>query len=108
MPEESQFPILGSSRQLLPTLPTSVPWSIVEPHESQAMKNHGQTLKRLADRGGLGWTELSDVIEGKSWDGRSYSSRHDPELVYREARAAMLVLRHVKHLTEAAQKSAAS
>ena len=31
------------------------PWALLEPHEAQARANHGgQSLKRLAERGGLG------------------------------------------------------
>ena len=36
-------------------------------HEGQAWKNHGQSLSRLAQRGGLSWTEALAIIEGKSW-----------------------------------------
>lgn len=36
-----------------------VPYEVVKEHESQAMKNHGgQTVDRLAQRGGLAWDEL--------------------------------------------------
>ena|SRR6185369_9425476 len=89
------FPILDSVHDVLPTLPRSVPWSLVDPHEPQALKNHNQTLKRLAERGGLDWSELADVIEGKSWDGRAFSSKSDPEYVLRLASAAARVLRKV-------------
>lgn len=49
------FPILNSGGQ-------SVPWKAVEPHSEQAMKNHSQTLGRLAERGGLSWKELYYVL----------------------------------------------
>lgn len=40
-----------------------VPYWIVEAHEAQAMKNHGgQSVKRLAERGGLAWDELYMTI----------------------------------------------
>jgi hypothetical protein len=33
-----------------------IPYDIIKPHEEQALKNHcGQTLDRLAARGGLSW-----------------------------------------------------
>ena len=38
------FPIQGGP---------AIPWSMIEPYAEQAMKNHGQTLERLAERGGL-------------------------------------------------------
>lgn len=53
------FPIIGTNE--------SVPWELVAPFEAQAIKNHSQTLKRLAERGGLDWHELLAVIEGKGW-----------------------------------------
>ncbi len=45
----------------------SVPWALVEPHSQQALKNHGQSLERLAERGGLDWAELFAVMNGLSW-----------------------------------------
>ena len=43
----------------------SVPWAFVEPHEERAMQNHGQTLERLAERGGLSIVELYGVLTNK-------------------------------------------
>jgi hypothetical protein len=40
----------------------SVPWSYMTPHESTAVKNHGQTLQRLAERGGLGCGEAELIV----------------------------------------------
>jgi hypothetical protein len=42
----------------------SVPWALLAPHEKQAHTNHGQTLERLAERGGLGIHEMVAIIEG--------------------------------------------
>lgn len=39
-----------------------IPYDVIKPHEEQAMKNHGQTLDRLAERGGLGWSEAYAVL----------------------------------------------
>jgi hypothetical protein len=44
-----------------------VPWSLVEGHEAQAQVNHGQTLQRLAERGGLDIFELWCVVHDKLW-----------------------------------------
>lgn len=65
-----RFPILYPTgvRRREPNLPTSVAWSIVEPHEPQAIKNHDQTLERLAERGGLSPTELYAVLHDQKWD----------------------------------------
>lgn len=38
--------------------PESLPWSLVEPWRAQAERNHGQTLERLNERGGLSPLEL--------------------------------------------------
>lgn len=40
-----------------------IPYDIIKPHEEQALKNHcGQTLDRLAARGGLSWAEAYAVL----------------------------------------------
>ena len=57
--QDKQFPILGESR--------TIPWAIIEKHREQAMKNHYQTLERLAERGGLDWVEVLAVIEDRDW-----------------------------------------
>ena len=47
--------------------PISVPWDFLAPHERQAVANHDQTLQRLAERGGLGSTEMLCVLDGLPW-----------------------------------------
>ena len=42
----------------------SVPWAFMAPHESQCQSNHGQGLKHIADRGGLGPDEAWAVVNG--------------------------------------------
>ena len=39
-----------------------IPWDLISPHEAQALENHGQSLEKLADRGGLSWDEAYDVL----------------------------------------------
>ncbi len=56
---ERRYPIQGGP---------SVPWEFMAPHEAQARKNHGQTLERLAERGGLGCDEAWVIVHGLSWD----------------------------------------
>lgn len=41
----------------------SVPWAMVALHETQAQRNHGQTVLRLHERGGLSAAELVAVLE---------------------------------------------
>ena len=67
-----RFPILtpyGAVRRESERLnvPRSVPWSLVASHEAQADRNHGQTLARLAERGGLCPSELVAVLEDRRW-----------------------------------------
>jgi hypothetical protein len=66
-----QFPILSASRDEAKkeklTCPNSLDWDLVAPHERQAMKNHYQTLERLAERGGLSPDELVAVLEDRRW-----------------------------------------
>jgi hypothetical protein len=44
-----------------------VPWDMLAPHEAGAVANHGQTLTRLAERGGLDAGEALALLEGKRW-----------------------------------------
>jgi hypothetical protein len=40
------------------------PIAFFEPHREQAHRNHGQSLERLAERGGLGWGEAIAITMG--------------------------------------------
>lgn len=63
------FPVLlghrDEEKRGPPECPRSVPWSFIEPGRVQAERNHGQTLERLAERGGLGPGEIRCALEGK-------------------------------------------
>lgn len=64
------FPIMGCPRSKgcgcnYQTL--CIPWAAIAPHEQQAQKNHGQTLARLAERGGLSWVEAFAVLTDQHW-----------------------------------------
>lgn len=51
----------------IPYLPVCMPWEMLAPHERQAKSNHGgQTLQRLADRGGLAPCEALAIMDGCS------------------------------------------
>lgn len=52
---DKEFPILKSNG-------ATIPWESIAPHEAQALKNHGQSLERLASRGGLSWCEALAVL----------------------------------------------
>lgn len=65
-----QFPIAGyfSRPKWKYINGTSIPWEMIAPHEKQAMANHcGQSLERLAQRGGLGACEALAVLEDRNW-----------------------------------------
>ena len=59
---ERRFPIMHSDGG-----PESIPWAMIAPKEGQARNNHGQSLKRLAERGGLSPCEALAVLEGRGW-----------------------------------------
>jgi len=66
--DERQFPLLGVTpiqRRL--GCPESISWALLTPHEAQARENHGQTLGRLAERGGLGVCEAAAVLGDRRW-----------------------------------------
>ena len=44
-----------------------VPMGMLLPHERQAIQNHGQSLHRLNDRGGIATYEALAIIEGRGW-----------------------------------------
>lgn len=59
------FPVLlGYRWEEFSDCPLAVPWALIEPYEAQARRNHSQSLKRLAERGGLSPLELYDVVVG--------------------------------------------
>lgn len=62
-PTEKRFPILMSDWR--DNGKFSIPWSLLEPHERQANISHGQTLQRLAERGGLAPSEALAIIQDR-------------------------------------------
>lgn len=51
----------------LPGQLTEIPWLMILPHEKQALENHGQSLRKLASRGGLSLTEVMAILEDRPW-----------------------------------------
>lgn len=70
------FPILGT--------PFAIEWEVIAPHEKQALANHYQSLQRLAERGGLDWSELLAVLNDSEFI-KSYNS-HNKESHERRVR----------------------
>lgn len=62
------FPIMSSN------LMASVPWAFLAPHEAQAQRNHSQSLKRLAERGGLAACEAIDIVKGLRWNTTKFNA----------------------------------
>lgn len=87
------YPVLQSGRQ-----PQEyIPYNIIAPHEAQAMRNHSQTLQRLAERGGLGWTEILAVLNDKTWKEMGWIGVISPkEADEREENAKEAVLAYIK------------
>lgn len=44
-----------------------IPWNMIADHELQTFRNHGQSLRRLHDRGGLVWSEALAVLCNRDW-----------------------------------------
>ncbi len=84
------FPVLlnGKDTERHPDCPRAVPWEWLSPHEEQALKNHGQTLERLAARGGLDPLEMVCVLNDKPWPWRS--PRSEVEHVWDSAVADLI------------------
>lgn len=64
------FPIQGwfSKPRHAHVMAAEIPWDMIAPHEAQAIANHsGQSLERLAQRGGLGLDEAIAVLEDRKW-----------------------------------------
>jgi len=75
-----RFPVLGdgTTRRGYSDAPSlTVPFDVVKSHEAQALKNHGQTVERLRDRGGLAWTQLAAVLNDRKWEGMSLDDAHE-------------------------------
>ncbi len=94
----AQFPIHPVSRKQLPLLPRFVDLSGVKDAEQAAQRNHSQSLARLAERGGLTWSELDSLIHDRRlFDMPTFSNGDsDPEYILHEARSAVAVLRAIQ------------
>lgn len=72
-----QFPILHAGM--------SIPWPMLAPFEEQARANHGgQTLARLAERGGLDAAEALNVLDGLRWHREGCWSSKPPSVCRQE------------------------
>lgn len=62
------YPVLSKDRRSSPP-PHTVPWEWIAQFERQAVANHGQTLQRMAERGGMGWCEILAIATGQNLRG---------------------------------------
>ena len=77
--KEKRFPVIGNHSEV-----KFVKWS--ELSDRMAQSNHSQSLKRLAERGGLCPKEIVGNIEGIGWSGLSaITGEHAEEVVQRIA-----------------------
>lgn len=79
MNEVRKFPIIVDSEGTKAPCPSWIPWDAIEPYEGHAQANHGQTLERLAERGGLGPEEAYLVMTGRRWRGEVFSEAFEKE-----------------------------
>lgn len=63
MTERRTFPLIMRNDKGQP-VKAAVAWEVAELGRRQAMKNHGQTLERLAERGGLSPFEMACALAG--------------------------------------------
>lgn len=65
------FPIMTGD----PSKKEYIPWGLIETHERQALRNHGQNLDALAQRGGILWSEAYAILTDTSYPcGKAYVS----------------------------------
>lgn len=64
---EDRFPMMAPGYGSYGVRKITVPLAFVQAHERQAHANHGQTVARLKERGGLTWAELADIVAGRKW-----------------------------------------
>lgn len=53
-----------------------LPMALFEPHERQAQANHGQSLRRLNERGGLSACEAVAILEDRAWRRMSHEDAY--------------------------------
>ena len=83
--QRAVMPIMGA------TLMSGIPFAMLVPHEAQALANHGQSLDRLAQRGGLCVSEAISILEGRTWGSVAICIENERYLInkVREYRATL-------------------
>ncbi|MBX9754553.1 MAG: hypothetical protein K2X80_07335 [Pseudomonadaceae bacterium] len=57
----SEMPVMGNKYV------SAIPMGMLTSYAAQAVRNHGQTLDRLASRGGMCTSEILAVMDGLKW-----------------------------------------
>lgn len=72
------FPVLllPKDRRAYALCPRGVPWGMVAGHDRQADRNHRQSLKELAERGGLDPIELLAVLDDRPYPFKTVEANH--------------------------------
>lgn len=60
-----KMPVIGWRE--LPGCPRDIDMVLLDPHEAQALKNHSQSLAKLASRGGMSPSEIYAVAHDARW-----------------------------------------
>ncbi len=59
----------------------SIPMRLLIPYEEQALRNHSQSLQRLAERGGMDSTEILGMVRGLRWSQLKVRPDDEAELI---------------------------
>lgn len=59
----------------------SIPMRLLQPYEEQALRNHSQSLQRLAERGGMNACEILGIIRGLRWSQLKHHSDDEANLI---------------------------
>jgi len=74
---DDRFPVMGVNGDRCGDAKHTVPLAAVAEHEAQAKKNHGQTVARLKERGGLSWCELAAVLGDRRYHRMDRDAAHE-------------------------------
>ena len=76
-----------AAREVMPVMSSKylkqMPMAMLSPFERQAQRNHGQSLDRLAARGGLCPSEVLSILDGKRWGAYKVCDENDLHLLRR-------------------------
>lgn len=59
----------------------SIPMRLLLPYEEQALRNHSQSLKRLAERGGMDACEILGIVRGLRWSQLKHHPDDEADLI---------------------------